>query len=357
MVIEKKFGVIEENVDINQYCISNNNGMEVTVTQIGVSIVSIMVPDKNGHIDDVVLGYDDPNKYYYNWTCMGGVIGRHANRIDHASFKLEGKRYKLKKNGQFCNLHSGYNGYQTRVWNTEKIDSDSNSVEFSLNSPDMDQGFPGNLHVSVTYMLNDNNELIIKYTGISDQDTIINLTNHSYFNLAGHQSGEINNHLLKLYSDKVTNLNRRMIPTGKISSVINSPLDFTRWKRIGEDIDKDMRPFCYTKGYDTNYVLSMEKGEIKKAASLYEPGSGRSMEVFTDLPGLQLYSANAMETHVRGKDGAQYKGRNAICFETQFFPNAIREKTFESPIIRKDEKFVSKTIFRFGWDGEVDGKE
>jgi len=334
----------KEESDIFIYEIKNKNGMIAKVTNYGAILMSLIVADKDGNFDDVVLGYDDIKKYYVNDSCFGSTIGRNANRIYQGKFTIDNTEYKLELNDGVNNLHSGNDGYNKRIWDTI-IDEDENAVTFYLYSEDGDQGFPGNLDLYVTYKLTDDNALEIIYKGKSDKKTVLNLTNHSYFNLAGQGNGNINEHSLLLLADKYTPLAKdKFVPTGKIESVVGTPFDFTKEKKLGKDIDTDNAQLKIAKGYDHNYVLNND-GKLEKIAELREDTTGRTMQVFTDLPGVQLYTSNTTKDY--GKEGKEYGSRCGVCLETQYFPNAVNEKTFKKPIIEKNEKYQSTTIYKF----------
>lgn len=348
MICKREFGYSgDKRVFI--YDITNKNNAKISVTQAACALVSVVMPDKNGNYDDIVMGYDNPDEYIHNWMCPGAVIGRYAGRIGASKFVLNDKKYKLKKNwpGAPYTLHSGSNGFQYRIWDEYDIDEDKGSVTFCMESKDGDQGYPGNLLVKVTYTLTDDNEVKIKYDCISDKDTIINMTNHSYFNLAGHKSGSALDHMVKINAEEVVALDKNMLPTGEIKSVTCSPLDFTKWKTVRQDFEKEQTGLSFFTGYDNCYVNSGNRGIMNKVAEVKEISTGRYMEVYTDMPGMQFYSANAIERKLVGKDGAHYREGDALCFETQFLTDAINHDNFGSPIIKAGERFESETVYKF----------
>lgn len=347
-ISKKQFGRIKGGQVAHLYTLRNKNGMQIDVTDFGANIVRILVPDKKGNFQDVVLGYDNPAQYEVNTPGYGSFIGRHANRIGSAKFELNGKTYTLEKNDGNNNLHSGSKSYNKYMYDVEIYDEDDETqIEFSRFSEDMEQGFPGNLEVSVSYTLTDDNELVIEYYAMSDKDTIINFTNHSYFNLAGHNSGNILNHKIMIDADKFTPTDDELIPTGELRDVEGTPMDFRVLKSIGLDIEKDYIPLKQAGGYDHNYVLKTTREEASKVAELYEEHSGRLMEVFTDMPGLQLYTGNFIDGKEKGKDKYIYNKRDGVCFETQYFPNSCNISEFPSCILKAGKEFDSVTIYKF----------
>lgn len=347
-ITHKQFGTTKNGEEATIYTMTNSKGMKVSVTDFGANIVSIIVPDRNGNFADVALGYDDIRGYENNKPGFGSLIGRYANRIAGASFELNGKVYKLQKNEGENTLHGGEPGYNRVMYETEIFEEeDMVSVEFSRLSPDNEQGFPGNLDITVTYSLTENNELVIEYHAVSDKDTIVNLTNHSYFNLAGHNSRTILNHKVWINASKFTPTDNNLVPTGEIRDVEGTPMDFRTLKRIGENINDNYEPLIQAGGYDHNYVLEINPGEVTKVAELVDEASGRVMEVFTDKPGMQFYTSNMLSPVKYGKDGAEYGLRAGVCFETQHFPNACNIKTFPDSVLRAGQNYNYVTIYKF----------
>ena len=347
-ITTKSFGRTTSGEEATLYTMTNKNGMKVSVTNFGANIVEIVVPDRNGSMADVNLGYDSVEKYEINPPGYGSFMGRVANRIAGASFTIGGRRYELTKNdGENC-LHGGLKSYNKYTYEAEIIEEDGCvSVEFSRLSPDMEQGFPGNLDLTVSYTLTDDNELVLEYFAVSDKDTIINLTNHSYFNLGGEGSGTVLNQKVWINADQITTTDSGLIPTGEFTDVEGTPMDFRVMKPIGQDIEADYEPLKQGFGYDHNYVLNHEiPGAVEKVAELYDETSGRCMEVFTDLPGMQFYTANHIGSET-GKGGKTYHSRDAVCFETQFFPNTANIESFPGGRISAREEFESSTIYRF----------
>lgn len=347
---QKSFGKTSKGQEANLYTITNSKGMSVTFTDYGANIVSIIIPDAKGNLTDVALGFENIQGYEENGPGFGSFIGRHANRIGGAKFELNGKVYELDKNDGNNNLHSGYTGYNKLMYDAEVFEEEEiTSIEFSRLSPHMEQGFPGNLDITITYSLTEANELVIEYLAVPDKDTIINLTNHSYFNLSGHNSGSILNHKVWIKADQFTPTTKDLIPTGELWDVTGTPMDFRTLKKVGQDIEANYEPIKIAGGYDHNYVLNKSSNEVEKVAELVDDKSGRKMEVYTDLPGLQLYTANMLAPVKNGKGGETYGKRQAICFETQYFPNSCNIASFPSCVRKAGKEFDSTTIYKFSW--------
>ncbi len=326
------------------YTFENKNGMVMEVSDFGATLYALYVPDKNGTLHDVVLGYDDPIGYEGpSGTFFGATVGRNANRIGKATFTLNGTEYTVDKNDGNNNLHSGLDFYSFRIWNVKE--TTENSITFALHSPSMDQGYPGALDVQVTYTLTDDNEVKIDYYGIPQEDTIVNLTNHSYFNLNGHASGSITSHMVWVDADAFTRADAESIPTGEITPVEGTPMDFRVKKAVGQDIDVEYEALIFGKGYDHNWVLN-NNGKFAKVVEMTADVTGITMEVYTDLPGVQIYSGNFL-TEEPGKNGVVYKHRQGICFETQYFPDAINHENFQSPVCKAGEEYKTTTVYKF----------
>ena len=329
----KVFGTGPGGEDVYLFTLKNNHGVEVSITNFGGAITSIMAPDRNGTFGDVVLGYDTLDDYVKNPRYLGALIGRYANRIAGGKFSLNGVEYQLAQNNGANHLHGGTKGFDKRVWTaTTKADG----VRLEYFSKDGEENYPGNLHVAVDYVLNDENELHIYYEATTDKDTIANLTNHSYFNLAGHGSGDILGHNLTLHAGSFTPVSENLIPTGEIRSVDETRMDFRPGRVIGEG------------GYDHNFVLNDWKpGVIRPVARLSEPNSGRVMEVLTTQPGIQFYSGNFLDGSLVGKGGVRYQKYAALCLETQHFPDSPNQPNFPNTVLRAGERFKEATIYRF----------
>ncbi len=344
-VVVSDFGVTKEGKSVHEYILKNESGMRVSLLDFGAIIKNMEVKDKSGKPVDVVLGYGNLAGYSENAAALGSFIGRNANRIGGAKVTIDGVVYELEKNNGKNNLHSGSDRSHYKLFEAEIVEEEfSSTVTFSRTFPDMEQGFPGNLEMNISYTLTEENEFIIEYRGISDKDTVINPTNHSYFNLNG--EGDILNHSLCVDADCFTAISEDLIPTGEILEVDGTPMDFRTAKEVGRDIGEDYLYLKLAGGYDHNYVLNNGAGDVKKIAAITGDKSGITMEIMTDLPGMQVYTANFL-TDTKGKEGAVYKKHSGICFETQYFPNACNEKNFKTSIIAAGEEYVSSTVFRF----------
>lgn len=345
---KESFGVTSDGFKASLYILENGNGTVVKLSDFGAVIAAIETKDREGVLEDIALGYRDVSGYEKNPPGFGALIGRHANRIAKAEFTLNGVRYPLEKNDGENNLHSGGTGYQKRPW--ESIVSEGPlgpEVCFTLDSPDGDQGFPGNVRVSVTYTLTEDDSLMLSYEALTDADTVLNLTNHSYFNLAGHASGDVLKQKVWIDADYYTESDRELIPTGRILPVKGTPMDFNELKPIGQDIDEDYEALVIGRGYDHNWVLKTADGEVSLVARMEDEQTGRGMEVYTDLPGVQFYTGNFLDGTDVGKDGAVYYQRNGACFETQYFPDSVHHENFPSPVLRAGRTFRSQTVFHF----------
>lgn len=340
-IATKSFGATKDGVETTLYTITNKNGLSVSALDYGANIVNLFVPDKNGDLADIVLGFDDVSGYEVNGCFFGAFIGRHGNRIGQAKFELNGTTYELEKNDGENNLHGGTPGYHQVMYAATTTE---NSVTFTRVSPDGEQGYPGDLDIAVTYELTDDNELKIVYKTKSDKDTLCNLTNHSYFNLKGHDGGTITDHVVTIKANGFTATSDDLIPNGEIVDVTGTPMDFREPRMISTDVESDYPPIVLAGGYDHNFVLDKPAGEFAKVAEVTEATSGRTMEVYTDLPGMQLYTGNFIEK----EDGkAVYTKRTGICFETQYFPNSINVPSFESCLLKAGEEFCSTTVYKF----------
>lgn len=343
-VTTKLFGKSKEGKDITLYSITNGAGMQADVTDLGAILVNLFVPGKNGKTEDVVLGFATGEEYYGNGSFFGATIGPSANRIGNAKFTIEGKEYQLDVNDGPNNLHSDFEkGYHKRMWDAEILD---NGVKFSLEAPDGDMGFPGNLKISVTYTLTEDNAISLKYHGTTDRAALLNMTNHSYFNLAGHKAGNIEDHVLTINASCYTPVVPGAIPTGEIAPVAGTPMDFTKAKRIGDEIRADFEQLKLTKGYDHNWVIDGADGTLREIAVVSEPTTGRVMTVLTDLPGVQFYAGNCIAP-VAGKDGAQYDVRSGLCLETQCYPDSINKTNFPSVVYTPEKAYDTETVYRF----------
>jgi aldose 1-epimerase len=346
---KQSFGKTESGEAVDLYTLANKNGMEVAITNFGGIVVSLKAPDRNGKFDDVVLGYDQLDGYLTNKAFFGALIGRYGNRIAHGQFKLDGTTYNLPKNDGDNTLHGGMRGFNKRLWTAKDVSNNKGAaLELTYLSKDGEEGFPGNLSAKVIYTLTDQNELHIDYSATTDKDTVVNLTNHSYFNLAGQGNGDILGHQLLIKADRFTPVDQTLIPSGDLKAVKGTPFDFIKPTAIGERINQDDQQLKFGKGYDHNWVLN---GGIKAtpalAAEAYEPKSGRVLQVWTTEPGVQFYSGNFLDGTITGKSGKVYNLRYAFCLETQHFPDSPNHANFPSTELKPGQKYHTSTIFKF----------
>lgn len=344
---KESFGTGRQGEAVSVYTIGNKGGAKVRVTDYGATLVSIIVPDRDGKMQDVLLGYDNVTGYEKNTCYFGAIIGRNGNRIANAKLEIDGITYQLDQNDNENNLHSGVKGMDTVLWDVKE--HTGNSITLTYKSADLEQGFPGNMDVEVRYVLTEDMTVEIHYKAVSDKTTVANLTNHAYFNLAGHASGDVLDHELLLRASHFTPVSdSKAIPTGEIAPVAATPMDFTAVKNIGRDIDADDTQIHYGSGYDHNFVLDKtEKGAYECFAECYAPSTGIVMKAYTDLPGVQFYSGNFITTQ-DGKQGAVYEKRQGFCLETQYYPNAVNEPNFETPVLKAGEVYTTKTGYQFG---------
>lgn len=339
------FGSIQSGKKATLYILENKNHTVVKVTDFGATLVSVLFADKDGVMKDMVLGYDDAASYEKGTSCFGATIGRNGNRIKGARFTIDGKEWVIETNENNNSLHSGKNGFNHLMW--EMKESGDNYVTFYHYSPQEEQGFPGNMHVTVTYTLDDEDTVHITYHAKADADTVMNFTNHSYFNLAGHDSGVMLDQKLQLFADAYTpDEDSHSIPTGEIAPVAGTPMDFTTMKPIGQDINADFEQLHFTGGYDHNYVLSDKPGTMRQMAKAECDASGIAMDAYTECCGVQLYAGNFIGTQT-GKGGVTYGDRHGFCLESQFYPNAVNEKNFPSPVVPANTEYHSETKYHF----------
>lgn len=344
-VARKVFGTGPDGEVVHLYTLKNDHGVEVSITNYGGAITSIMTLDRHGVFGDVVLGYDTLDEYMKNPRYLGALIGRFANRIDRGKFSLNGVEYQLAQNNGENHLHGGKKGFDKRVWKAAETPSGLHLEYFSR---DGEENFPGNLKVAVDYSLNNENELRIDYQATTDKDTIVNLTNHSYFNLAGH--GTILDHELTLYSESYIPVRDDLVPYGEIHVVEGTPMDFRTSRAIGARLDKLIPEISYSQGYDHTFLLRDQDGSLRWVARLLEPVSGRVMEVFTTQPGMQVYSGNFFDGSLIGKGGVAYEKYAALCLETQHFPDSPNQPNFPSTVLRAGETYNEATIYKFTTD-------
>lgn len=343
-VTVSSFGTYPDGREIKLYTISNKKGMRVSVANIGAALVKVLAPDRNGEMADVVLGFDRGEDYMKNPSFMGVVVGPSANRIANGAFTLDKTAYKLDVNDGVNNLHSHKEkGWHKRLWESA---SEGDSVTFTLRDEDGNLGFPGTKQASVTYLLDEENALTVHYHGVSDKRTILNPTNHTYFNLDGHDSGSIEEHELWIGASRYTPADAGSIPTGEIAEVAGTPMDFTVSKKVGRDIGCDFEQLKFAGGYDHNWVIDGWDSKLRHFATLKGPASGRIMEVYTTLPGVQFYAGNFIEGQP-GKEGAFYGYRHGLCLETQYFPDSINHPRFPSCVFGEGAEYDSVTVYRF----------
>jgi aldose 1-epimerase len=342
------FGKTKDGQPVDLYTLTNAAGMEVAINNYGGVVVSIKTPDRNGKFADVVLGFDNFDGYLNNAPFFGALVGRYGNRIAKARFALDGHEYHLAANDNGNTLHGGLKGFDKRVWKAKDVSTkEVPAVELEYLSKDGEEGYPGNLTVTVTYSLTPKNELKIDYAASTDKDTVLNLTNHSYFNLAGQGEGDILSHLMTINADHFTPVDTTLIPTGELKSVAGTPLDFRKPTAIGARIDANDQQMKFGRGYDHNFVLNRKDGGLILAARVTEPSSGRVLEVLTTQPGLQFYTGNFLDGTMHGKAGKVYPRRSAFCMETQHFPDSPNHPEFPTTVLKPGEHFQSTTVFRF----------
>ena len=347
MNIEKaEFGKTKQGDVAHIYTLTNANGCEARITNYGGIVVSLKVPDKTGKLADVVLGYETLDKYIEKTPYFGALVGRYGNRIGKGKFTLDGKEYTLAVNNGPNHLHGGIVGFDKAVWRAKEIRKPEGvGLELTYLSKDGEEGYPGNLSVTVRYLWTNDNELRIDYAAATDQPTVVNLTNHSYFNLAC--KGDILGHELMIDADKFTPVDEGLIPTGELRSVAGTPMDFRKGTAIGARIERRDEQLKLGLGYDHNWVLNRYDGSLRMVARVYEPTTGRVLEVHTTQPGVQFYCGNFLDGTITGKYGRVYQKRNGLCLETQHFPDSPNKPNFPSTVLKPGEKYVSTTIYKF----------
>ncbi len=341
-VTVKQFGKTIFGKEMKLYAMENAKGAKAAVTNVGACLVELVIPDAKGSLEDIVLGFDCGEAYLVNGSFFGATVGRSANRIADAKFEIDGTVYNLDVNDNANNLHSQFDmGFHKQLWDVETLE---NAVKLSYVEPDGMNGFPGTLNISVTYTLTDDNALEIHYEGVSDKKTLINATNHSYFNLAGHKAGLILDTELQLNCSNYTPVVAGAIPTGEIAPVAGTVMDFTSFKTIGKEIEADEEQLKLVQGYDHNYVVDDYDGSLKLIA--VAKAAGRTMEVYSDLPGVQFYAGNCI-AYQEGKEGAAYTPRCGFCLETQYYPNSINQEGFPKPVFDAGQKYDTTTVYKF----------
>ncbi|UCD48961.1 MAG: galactose mutarotase [Phycisphaerales bacterium] len=340
---KEPFGQTTDGQEVLIYTLTSSKGFRARITNFGATLVSLHVPDRDGSLGDVVLGFDTLEGYINQTAYLGSTVGRYGNRIAKGKFTLDGTEYTLATNNGPNHLHGGLQGFDKKVWETQEAvaTEDEAWVKMTYLSPDGEEGYPGNLQCTVTYTLTNSDELRISYEAETDKKTVLNLTNHSYWNLAGQGSGDILGHELMINAEKFTLIDQELIPNGVIASVHDMPLDFTRPRTIGSRLRQT------ASGFDHNYVLSGPVGEMKLCARVREPGSGRVMEIHTTEPGVQLYTGNFLDGSIVGKGGAKYDKHAAFCLETQHYPDSPNKPQFPSVVLEPGQKFASQTVHKF----------
>ncbi len=348
-MIEKKFfGKLSDGSEVFEYTLTNANGMKARIINYGAIVVSLEVRDKNGNLGDVILGYDNLDEYVSDKTFQGAIVGRYGNRISKGKFTLDGKEYQVTLNDGENHLHGGAKGFYKVLWLAEPLESSTDqALKLTYKSHDGEEGYPGNVTIEVVYTITKDNELKIEYTGVTDKITILNPTHHSYFNLTGDFNYTILDHELVINADKTTEIGSGLIPTGKLGEVANTPMDFRKSTKIGASINEDDAQLKLGLGYDHNWVLNNYDKHVKKVVELYEPQSGRLMEILTDQPGMQFYSGNFLDGSIKGKKGINYQYRTGLCLEAQLFPDSPNKPNFPSATLKPGETYKQTTIYKF----------
>ena len=333
---------------VDEYTLTNTNGMEVKIITYGGIITSIRVPDRNAKLENVALGFDNLSDYEASSTYFGALIGRYGNRIANATFSLNGEIYNLIANDGTNSLHGGNKGFDKAVWIAKPIERDEVGLELSYLSPDGEEGYPGNLSVKVLYTLTNDNAIRIDYTATTDKVTVVNLTNHSYFNLVGEGSGAIYDHIIQINADRFIPVNDKLIPTGEFMSVADTPFDFHEPKRIGDEIRSGHKQIVLGRGYDHTFVLNRSSDAVLElAAQVHELSSGRGLEVWTTEPGIQFYTGNFIDGTLVGTGGKVYRQSDAFCLETQHYPDSPNQPNFPSTVLNPGDTYQTTTIYKF----------
>ncbi|NLN45743.1 MAG: galactose mutarotase [Clostridiaceae bacterium] len=348
-IVKTPFGTTRDGIPVDRYTLTGTQGMQADVITFGAVLQRLLVPDAAGNTADVTLGFDTLEGYEGIAPFFGAVVGRYGNRVGGSAFELDGVRYQLNANDRKNSLHGGFKGFGSKVWQAEIETRDGiETLVLSYDSPDGEEGYPGNLHAEVAYSLTPDNALMLAYRATTDKPTIVNLTNHAYFNLSGHKAGSIEDHIIRIPAGFFTVTDNESIPTGEIRPVDGTPLDLRDPTRIGEQIDSAYDQIRLCKGYDNNWVLPSDGRTLVLAAEVTDPASGRTMQVLTNHRGVQFYTGNGLRTRLPGKEDAAYASRGGFCLETQFYPDAIHQPHFPSPVLRPGEEHRSTTLFRFG---------
>lgn len=348
MIEKSLYGKLPDGKEVYQFTLKNNSGMEVKIINYGAIVRSIIVPDRNGKFEDVTLGYDSLSGYMNDNSYQGAIVGRYGNRIGKGKFKLDDKEFQLTINDGENHLHGGKLGFHKVLWDAKVVaDTGEPALQLTYISPDGEEGYPGNVTISVTYTLTNNNELRIDYKGTTDKPTILNPTHHSYFNLSGNPLNTILDQQLTIEADTFTPVDKGLITTGEKRSVDKTPMDFRTPFAIGARINDKYEQLTFGKGYDHNWVLKNYDGKVNKAVELYESVSGRLMTIYTDQPGMQFYSGNFLDGSIKGKSGINYQYRTGLCLEAQCFPDSPNKPEFPSVTLRPGQEYKQTTIYQF----------
>ena len=349
---KQNWGQTEASEPVTLYALRNKNGLEACITTFGGRLVSLKTPDREGNLKDIVLGFDELEGYLKKNPYFGALVGRYANRIANGAFSLNGETYHLARNNGPNSLHGGLKGFDKVVWHAREASgaNGASSLELQYRSVDGEEGYPGNLDVTVTYSLTDADELRIEYQATTDKDTVLNLTNHSYFDLSGEARGDIVDLEVTIEADRFTPVNESLIPTGELRRVEGTPFDFRQPKRVGSRIDEEDEQLKYALGYDHNFVLNRDRQALSFAARAKHPESGRILELATTQPGVQFYTGNHLDGTVAGKGGVVYRFRSGVCFETQHFPDSPNQPHFPSTELKAGQTYLGATVFRFTTD-------
>lgn len=345
---KRVFGTTASGEEVDLYVLTNNHGVEAVISTFGGALVSLKLPDRNGRLEDVVLGYDTLDGYVNDTAYFGGIIGRYANRIAHGKFKLDGSTYTLLRNNGENSLHGGSRGFNKVLWQAKDVSTgELQALQLKYVSRNGEEGYPGTLSVQVVYSLTESNELRIDYSATTDKETVVNLTHHSYFNLAGPVNRDILQHEVTLFADRFTPVDASLIPTGELRSVQGTPFGFRHSTAIGARIGQDDAQLQFGKGYDHNWVFNGAPGLLSEAARVHEPKSRRILEIWTTEPGLQFYSGNFLNRSIRGKSGKVYGYRSGFCLEPQHYPDSPNQPSFPSTVLKPGDHYQSTTLFRF----------
>lgn len=348
MIEKTVFGILPDGHEVHQYLMRTASGSSVSIIDYGAIVTSIVVPDKTGKVENVVLNYNSLQGYVCDHSYLGAIVGRYANRISRAQFPLEGNIFHVTMNDGKNHIHGGIKGFNKKLWITKIVESRSNpSISLECTSPDKEEGYPGSVTLTVTYTLTENNEFCIEYSGTTDRTTILNPTHHSYFNLSGTLTRSILDHILHIDSEFITTIDQELIPTGSYTEVRNTPLDFISPTVIGQRIHENHQQLLLGNGYDHNWVLKSADGKIRKVAEIYEQSSGRKMTVSTDQPGLQFYSGNFLSGSAEGNKNALFQNRTGLCLEAQCPPDSPNKPEFPSVVLKPNETYRQTTMYQF----------